>query len=87
MIPTRRTRSPPRDDVDVIITAARGSWAVTFDNLSEMRPWLSDAFCRLASGGGLGKRQLFTDGDEYVLRAQRPVILNGIVEVSRARTF
>lgn len=44
-----------------------------------MRP---DAICRLSTGGGLGKRELYTDGDEYLLDAQRPIILNGIAEIA-----
>ena len=39
---------------------------------------LSDALCRLATGGGLGKRTLYTDIDETLLDATRPVLLTGI---------
>ena len=34
--------------------------------------------CRLTSGGGLSKRQLYTDSDEIVLDARRPALLTGI---------
>jgi hypothetical protein len=45
-------RSAPRDDRDLII-AASNSWVVALDNLSTVQPWLSDALCRLATGGAL----------------------------------
>jgi hypothetical protein len=44
-------------------------------------PWLSDTLCRLASGGGFAVRQLYTDQDEVLFEAARPVILNGIEDV------
>jgi hypothetical protein len=37
--------------------------------------------CRLASGGSFALRQLFTDEDEILFHATRPVILNGIEDV------
>ncbi len=72
-------RSEPRDQQDLLI-AARNNWVMAFDNISHLQPWLSDAVCRVSTGGGLGKRQLYTDQDEIVLDAQRPQILNGITE-------
>jgi len=74
-------RTRPRDEVDLLVAANHGHM-LTFDNLSELPAWLSDAFCRLATGGGLSKRQLYTDGDEYTLNAQRPMILNGIEDLA-----
>ena len=32
--------------------ASESSWLVAFDNLSGVQRWLSDALCRLATGGG-----------------------------------
>jgi 5S rRNA maturation endonuclease (ribonuclease M5) len=73
-------RATPRS-VDDLLIAAQGSWVVAYDNLSHLEPWLSDALCRLATGGGIGKRQLYTDDDEITLAAKRPVIINAISEV------
>ncbi len=70
-------RAEPKD-VEALMVAARGSWVLAYDNLSKVPTWLSDALCRLSTGGGLGKRELYTDAEEYVLEAQRPVILTGI---------
>jgi hypothetical protein len=54
---------------------------LAFDNLSGLPPWLSDTLCRLTSGGAFSTRRLFTDQDEILFAAARPVILNGIEEV------
>ena len=62
--------------------AARNSWVLAFDNVSSVPDWLSDAFCRLSTGGGLATRMLYTDDDEILFDAQRPVLLTGIEEVA-----
>jgi hypothetical protein len=43
--------------------------------------WLSDALCRLASGGSLAVRKLYSDDDEVLFQAARPILLNSIEEV------
>ncbi|MEE8530722.1 MAG: hypothetical protein V3S34_00730 [Hyphomicrobium sp.] len=70
-------RSPPRNEKDLIV-AARNSWLICFDNISTLPQWLSDAICRLATGGGLGDRLLFTNLEESLCSVKRPIILNGI---------
>ena len=78
---TSPIRAVPRDEHDLMI-AARNAWLLAFDNLSGIKSWLSDALCRLATGGGFSTRQLYTDAEETILDAQRPVILNGIEELT-----
>ena len=73
-------RGQPQDERDLMV-AARHNWVVALDNLSVLSPWLSDALCRLATGGGFGARTLYTDDDETILEAQRPAILTGITDV------
>jgi hypothetical protein len=70
-------RAPPRGERDLAI-AASGNWVPALDNLSGVRPWLSDALCRLATGGGFATRELYSDDREVVFSQKRPVILNGI---------
>ena len=48
---------------------------------SGLPSWLSDTLCRLTSGGAFSTRRLFTDQDEILLAAVRPVILNGIEDI------
>jgi hypothetical protein len=74
------TRALPREERDLMIAANNGH-VLAYDNLSRLPFWLSDALCRLASGGSLGLRQLFTDEDEILFHAIRPAILNGIEDV------
>ncbi len=72
-------RAGPRDGRDLIIAATNG-WIVPLDNISYVRPWLSDALCRLATGGGFTTRELYSDSEEVIFNAQRPTLLNGIEE-------
>ena len=62
--------------------SALNNWVVSYDNVSTIQPWFSDGLCRLSTGGGISERQLYTDGEEFVINAQRPVIINSIVDVA-----
>ena len=77
---TAPLRALPRSDHDLFI-AARNAHVVAFDNVSSLAPWISDTLCRLATGGGFAVRQLYTDHDEVLFDATRPVILNGIEDI------
>jgi hypothetical protein len=70
-------RSPPTNEEDLLV-AAKTSHVLHYDNCSHLPDWLSDAFCRLATGGGAGKRKLYTDDDEILFEGRRPILLNGI---------
>ncbi|MDP9363784.1 MAG: hypothetical protein M3Q10_06095, partial [Chloroflexota bacterium] len=74
-------RTAPRDERDLVIAAANGL-VVGYDNLSDVKDWLSDAFCRLSTGGGISSRKLYTDLDEALLDAQRPCLVTGINPVA-----
>ena len=73
-------RAEPRDCRDMMIAANNG-WVLCLDNLSTVKPDLSDALCRLSTGGGFATRTLYTDEDETIFDAQRPVILTSIEEI------
>jgi hypothetical protein len=70
-------RTLPREDRELFIAANNGH-VLAFDNLSTLPLCLSDTLCRLASGGSFAVRKLYTDQDEVLFDAARPVILNGI---------
>jgi hypothetical protein len=74
-------RSPPKEERDLLAQAASNR-CVALDNLSSLPPWLSDALCRLATGGGHSARTLYTDLEEISLAVKHPVILNGIEDVA-----
>jgi hypothetical protein len=69
----------PRSTRDLMVTALNG-WLLAFDNVSRISNELSDAFCRLATGGATSDRRLRTNDERHIIYAQRPVILNGIDE-------
>ena len=77
---TAPLRALPREDRDLFIAATNGHM-LTFDNVSGLRAWISDTLCRLATGGGFAVRQLYTDQDEVLFDATRPVVLNGIEDI------
>lgn len=77
---TAPLRALPREDRDLFIAACNGH-VLAFDNVSGLPAWISDTLCRLATGGGFAVRQLYTDQDEVLFDAARPVILNGIEDI------
>jgi hypothetical protein len=77
---TAPLRALPREDRDLFIAANNGH-VLAFDNVTGLPAWISDTLCRLATGGGFAVRQLYSDQDEVLFDAARPVILNGIEEI------
>lgn len=74
-------RSAPRTEQDLMI-AATNSWMVVFDNLSRVPAHLSDALCRLSTGGGFATRELYSNDEEKLFQASRPILFNGIEELA-----
>src|SRR5271169_5503149 len=81
---TSSLRGIPREVRD-LTAAARNSWLVCFDNLSRLPEELADAACRLATGGGFGGRELYSDHDEAIFDATRPLVFNAIPDLGTAR--
>jgi hypothetical protein len=52
--------SLPREERDLGIDG-QSEYVLCYDNVSFLPPWLSDAFCRAATGGGIKTRKLYTD--------------------------
>lgn len=65
------------DPNELALLLAR-NYVPAFDNLDGLQSWQSDYLSRAATGGGITKRQLYTDYDEVILKFRRCVILNGI---------
>jgi hypothetical protein len=70
-------RSKPKSEDDMMV-AAQHSRAICFDNVSGLSADLSDALCRIATGGGAAKRKLYTDDEAVILDVCAPLILTGI---------
>ena len=70
-------RTLPRNTRDLMISATN-AWTLNFDNVSYIADWMSDALCGLSTGTGFATRELYTDSEEAIFTAARPIILNGI---------
>ena len=81
---TGSQRGVPREVRD-LTAAAKNSWVVRFDNLSHLPEQLADAACRLATGGGFGGRELYSDHEEAIFDATRPMVFNAIPDLGAAR--
>lgn len=74
-------RSAPRDERDLMIAAQNGR-VLVFDNLSTVPKPLSNALCRLSTGGGFATRELYADAEETIFEATRPVVLTAIEDIA-----
>jgi hypothetical protein len=73
-------RSAPRNEQELFISASNSACLI-FDNLSLIPVWLSDALCRIVTGGGYATRTLYTDSEETLFDVMRPIILTSVGEV------
>ena len=81
-------RCEPKDNRDLAI-AANSAWMVGLDNISKLPESLSNALCRLATGGGFSTRILYT-GCRGRRRIRRPALRQRPFEsgpTSRARAI
>lgn len=53
-------------------------WCCLFDNISYFSQENSDTICKAVTGGGLSKRELWTDDDDIIYSFKRCIGLNGI---------
>jgi hypothetical protein len=79
-VPLRHKPAKPHD----LYIDAVSSWTIALDNISSLPGWLSDTLCMLATGGGFSTRTLFSDREQELFDAMRPIILNGITDVVTA---
>lgn len=61
-----------------LFLAAETNWVLAFDNLSHISADMSDAICRLVTGGGISRPKKYADKEEVLFEGKRPVILNGV---------
>jgi hypothetical protein len=74
-------RAECRSVLDLVL-AANNCHLLQFDNLSGINTAMSDAFCRLSTGGGFATRKLYSDDEEVMFEVQRPVVMNGIEDLA-----
>ncbi len=73
----RDTMTLPADKNELALMLMT-NYAPCFDNLDGLQPWQSDMLCQAVTGGGISKRELYTDIDEVILSFLRCPMLNGI---------
>lgn len=74
-------RSIPSKEEDIFI-AAKNALLMCFDNLSGIPPKISDTLCKIATGGAFAKRRLYSNDDEHFIELSRPIIINGIDDLT-----
>ena len=74
-------RQAPKSVEDLFIGAINNH-VVCLNNLSRLSGAEQDAICNLSTGGGFAGRKLYTNGEESVFEANRPVTINGINPVA-----
>ena len=67
----------PKDEIGFGVEA-ENEYLVAFDNVSSISLVQSDCICRIATGAGVKTRKYYTNGEQAVFQACRPVLLNGI---------
>ena len=65
-------------DSNEFIQQLSHNYIVYYDNISEIKEWISDLLCRAVTGSGSSKRQLYTDDEDFFYNFKRIVGLNGI---------
>jgi hypothetical protein len=75
-------RALPRSQRDFMVEA-HNTWVLAYDNISSIPAGLSDAVCRVATGGGLSTRALHSNDVETLFNVERPTIFTGIDDFVR----
>ena len=53
-------------------------WFLCFDNISFIHDVISDMLCKIVSGSGFSKRELYSDDEDIIYSVQQCIVLNGI---------
>ncbi|RJQ30566.1 MAG: hypothetical protein C4589_03000 [Peptococcaceae bacterium] len=73
----RELLTMPKEQNELALMLAH-NYMPAFDNLDGLQSWQSDMLCCASTGGGISKRELYTDEDEVILSFLRCPTLNGI---------
>ena len=65
-------------DTNEFVQQLAHNYVMPYDNISIIRDWISDLLCRVVTGSGFSKRELFTTDDDFIYTIKRCVMLNGI---------
>lgn len=59
------------------------NWLCFFDNLTFLSTEFSNLFCRVVTGAGFSKRELYSDDDDVIYQFVRCLAINGINQVAK----
>lgn len=65
-------------DINELVQVLSQNYIIFFDNVSEIKDWISDQLCRAVTGSGFSKRQLYTDDESKLYAFMRVIGFNGI---------
>jgi hypothetical protein len=72
--------SPPETNEDLILAVLQ-RWIYFIDNLSDMKPWLSDSCCRVSTGSAMERRTKYKDRETSAFVVKRPMLITSIRDV------
>lgn len=75
--------SPPETNEDLILSVQQ-RWIYFVDNLSEIKPWLSDSCCRLSTGGAMERRTKYKDRETSAFCAKRPQLFTSVTDTIKS---
>ena len=76
----RETMVLPKS-IDELTLQLNKNYMPSYDNIDYLTNEISDILCMAATGGGISKRELYTNDEEIILSFRRCVVLNGINNV------
>ena len=68
---------PPRD-IDALRVDCENEYLLAYDNMSYLSQDISDSLCCVSTGGGFKGRLLYSDNEQNIVDAARPIAINGI---------
>jgi hypothetical protein len=80
--PSLVSRQVNTSDRHALMIAATKAQILVLDNLSSVNNELSDLLCCISTGGSFNTRALYTNDEEHIIQAKKPLILNGIGDFS-----
>lgn len=60
------------------VQQASHHWHLPLDNLTSLPGWFSDSLCRVVTGEGFSKRELYSNDDDVIYSLKRCITINGI---------
>lgn len=76
----------PKNEEDLLV-AANAQWLPCFDNVANMSRGMSDALCRLVTGGGKSGRKLYKDDEAHHIAVMRSFVMSAVESPTMMNDF